>query len=53
MEDFDNSAVGKKLWKVLKSDSARRAFETRLRAMAKSCGATIAENAHLPGDGGK
>src|SRR4029077_13545892 len=33
VDRFRNSAVGKKLWKVLESDSARRAFATRFRAL--------------------
>jgi len=41
LETFRNSAVGKKLWRVLNSDSARRAFETQFRALAKSCGVTL------------
>jgi hypothetical protein len=41
VEDFRNSAVGKKLRNVLESASARRAFETRSRALANSCGATF------------
>lgn len=41
LENFRSSAVGKKLWMVLKSDSARRAFETQFRALARSCGVTL------------
>jgi hypothetical protein len=41
VEAFRDSAVGKKLSKVFASDSTRRASETRFRALAKSCGATI------------
>lgn len=50
VEDFRNSAVGKKLWKVLKSDSARRAFEARFRALANSCGGTIDPFSHFDSD---
>ena len=41
VEDFKNSAVGMKVSKVLESDSARRAFAARLRALANSCGAHL------------
>lgn len=39
--NFRSSAVGKKLWTVLGSDSARETFESHYRALAKSCGATL------------
>ena len=40
VENFRTSAVGKKLWAVLKSDRAQRAFETHYRVLMNSCGIT-------------